>query len=277
MRMIQIGHMLFPERAERGWFFNEVEGWDGATDNKNGATEKPDGHGSFTRTRVRRSSRPMSVKVGFLGACREDMIFARNELSALGAEGPVLMTVMGEDGPSSRIVTVEHSDLPDWHGRLRVDDLAIDLLADDPRRYGTPVTDETGLPQLGTGLVWPMVYPLDWGLPGDPGRLVLQNTGSAPAFPILRAYGGFTTATLTDVGTGRRLILDRPVPVGQWAEFNARTEQVLLNGESAVPAMYLTSREWWSVPPGGRVEIQFNATGADGTPVLMGELRPTWW
>lgn len=277
MTIVQIGPMVFPETASWGWLFNELTGWDDLSTNKVSVSERPRGHGAFGASRSFRSALPITLNVAFLGDVHSDMLSARLQLSSLAAEGPVVMRVTNDIGSFSRVVTVENIDQPDHHGRSAIDGFTIDMLAADPLRYGLPSSVSTELPTAGTGLVWPITYPIDWGLPGVGGRLTLTNTGTAPATPVFRVSGGLSSVTLTEAGTGRRLTLNREIPVGSTVVFDSRTRRVVLDGVTDISAAFLTRREWWTIAPGQSSTVLFSGVTTGGVPVLMGELQSAWW
>jgi hypothetical protein len=166
----------------------------------------------------------------------------------------------------------------DDHGQLHFT-FAVDMLAVDPRRYtlgpdgdgssGVEVVS-TGLPSAGTGLVYPITYPLDYGTPGNIGRITVHNTGTAMSFSILEVTGGLSGGfELQEVSSGNRLRFERAVPVGSTVTLNPRTGTVTIDGPTNDVSGFLTRREWWGVPPGAVQEIQFNAIGTPtGTPTL---------
>ncbi|MET0887238.1 MAG: hypothetical protein ABWX92_12375, partial [Mycetocola sp.] len=252
-------------------------GWDSNSDNKVGATEKPRGHGANRRAKAFRSSLPITLEVAFIGEDIVDYKSARHQIAALGAEGPELMTVIDELGTMSRLVTIEHTDIPDDHGWASQDGISIDMTAEDPRKYGLPQTDTTGLPTPGTGLVYPIVYPLDWGQPGEGGSISLTNMGTAAAAPVFRVEGGLSSVTITESGTGKRLILNRPIPVGSVVEFDGRTRRVTLDGVTDISSTFLTRREWPLIAPGHTSTFLFSGTSTGGVPSLTGELQSAWW
>lgn len=278
MTIVQIGSMLFPETASWGWLFNGLTGWDSTADNKVGVTERPRGHGAFGRGRAYRSSLPISLDLVFLGDDQVDLRSARLQLAALGAEGPELMTVTDELGSFSRMVTIEHVDVPDHHGRSAQDGISVDMVAEDPRKYGLRQSDSTVLPTPGTGLVYPLVYPLDWGQPGDGGSITLTNFGTAAAAPVFTVEGGLASGvTVTESGSGKRLTLAREIPTGSSVVFDGRTRRVLLDGVTDISSTFLTRREWPLIDPGHTSTFLFSGTAAGGVPSLTGELQSAWW
>lgn len=277
MTIVQIGPMIFPDATAWGWMFNGLTGWDSNSDNKVGLSEKPRGHGANRRAKAFRSSLPLTLDAAFLSDDLVDYKSARLQLAALGAEGPQLMTVTDELGSMSRWVTIEHTDLPDDRGWSSQDGIAIDMTAEDPRKYGPPQFDSAGLPTPGTGLVYPITYPLDWGQPGSGGRITLTNAGTAPAAPVFHVAGGLSSVTITEAGSGKRLILSREIPVGSTVKFDGRRRRVTLDGVTDISSNFLTRREWPLIAPGHSSTFLFSGTATGGVPSLTGELQSAWW
>ena len=129
----------------------------------------------------------------------------------------------------------------------------------DPLRYGQPQSLSTGLPTSGGGLEYPLTYPLDYGDPGDPGRVTLTNPGTADA-PILLAVTGPLDAGFEVSAGGRRLTYPTEVPAGQVITLDTATGHVLAEG-TADRRGELTYAEWFSVPAGGSLALQFTSLG----------------
>lgn len=75
--------------------------------------------------------------------------------------------------------------------------------ASDPRRYETVQRGGTlVLPQPEPGLSWPLTWPLAWGAPASTGDLAVENTGSAPAQPVITFTGPCTQPRLANRTSG---------------------------------------------------------------------------
>ena len=278
MTTVQLGPLTFTDTGATGWTFSDLIDWFGQTDDKIEATERPQAHGAFAVSKSLRTSRAISFKAAYLANDPGAVEDAFDTLAAVGAEGPVTMTVTTPRGRSAREVSVQVSAATDHHGRP-VGQVAVDMIARDPRRYA--VSDEvpwlqTGPPSAGAGLVWPLVWPLIWPGGGSSGRITLANTGKAPSAPQLRIHGGFSTALITSTETGARIGLDRPVPVGSIVTIDVAEHRAVLDGQSDV-SRWLRWREWELVPPGESRTYQFDVTGPVGAPILEGRVLHAWW
>lgn len=276
---IQLGHLLFQDRREpgvTGWTFRDLSGWWGGSPAKTRAVERPTGHGSFRRGVVRRSGAAISFEVKYAGVDHVEVEDAYDELAAVGADGPVRLTVTTGDGATWRDVVVEDAGMSSTRNGPRGAGV-VDVTADDPRRYADAAwVGPVGPPAGGVGLVWPVVWPAVWPGGGSDGRIVLTNPGKAPSSPVFRLAGGFDDATITTVESGARLMITRPTPEGSVVEVDVAGRRVFLDGQD-LPSRWLRFREWEDVPPLSDRTFQVEMTGPVGAAGFSGKVFPAWW
>lgn len=262
---ITLGSIVFGDVEFEGWSFKDLIDWWGQTEDKLDVVERPQAHGAFDVTRSLRTSRAISFTGTFIGSAQADVENAFDDLSAVGAEGPVEMVVSTPAGATMRTVTVESVTPVDHHGR-RYGRYSVDLIARDPRRYDVNAQSESTTPaQPGLGRTWPAVWPLVWPGGGSSGRITLTNTGKAPSAPTFILEGGFDTALITCLETGARIGLNRQIPVGSEVVIDTKTRRATIDGQSDV-SRWLQYREWELIPPGASRTYQFDATGVVVTP-----------
>lgn len=270
---VDLGGVVFPDYATSGWSFRQLSGWWGQTTDKRELVERPQGHGAFQPSSSLRTSRAISLEVTFIGSQAEQEA-ALDSLSAVGAEGPVVMTVTVPDGSSWRVVTVVGVSVLAHRAGSRSTRAAVDCVAADPRRYADAGWETTGVPSGGLGLVFPVVFPAVWPGGGSDGRITLVNSGLAPSSPVFRLVGGFDDATITCVETGARLMVTYPTAVGVTVDVDVASRRALINGQDV--SRWLRFREWEDVPPGESRSYQLDASN----PVdagLEGRVFPAWW
>ncbi|MFI8593725.1 hypothetical protein ACIGCK_04755 [Microbacterium sp. NPDC078428] len=272
---IDLGGLAFEDETRAGWAFSALTDWWGQVDDKTPVTERPQGHGAFPVSRSLRSSRAMAFRAVYVGASQAALENAVDELSAIGAEGPVRMTVTTPAGATWRTVSVEATPFEDHRGRKN-GAVAVDLVARDSRRYADAEWVSTAPPDSGGGLVWPVVWPAVWPGGGSPGRVALVNSGRAPSAPMFRLLGGFSSALITCVETGERIGFDRPIPVGSTVDIDVAGRRAMIDGQSDV-SRWLRWREWGDVPPLSTRRFQFDVAGPSGSPMLQGRVFPAWW
>lgn len=146
----------------------------------------------------------------------------------------------------------------------------------DPRRYQAGTWQETAPPSDGAGLVWPVVWPAVWPGGGNPGRISLVNSGTAPSSPVFRLVGGFSSAVITCTDTAARVGFDRVVTAGSYVDIDVANRTATINGQSDV-SRFLRYREWEEVPAERTRTYQFDPVGASGSPLLRGRVDPAWW
>lgn len=139
------------------------------------------------------------------------------------------------------------------------------VVAPDPRKYGPAVFASTDLSgQAGTGLVYPLAYPLDYGVPAGqtPGSIPVGNSGTAPYWPRLRIDGPVPNPVVTLNETGDWVRFNGTVKAGQWLDVDLASRRVLLNGQVSVRQFITSHGAWLQVPKGGG-SISWEADAAD--------------
>lgn len=151
----------------------------------------------------------------------------------------------------------------------------------DPRRYGPTQTASTS-PSIDVG---GMAFPLfgassllDFGGLSSPGRITLDNPGSADTWPAFVVTGPQPGGIeLVELVTGRRIRWERSIPAGVTVALDARTGAVSYDGIDGYDG-YLTSRQWWPIPPGSSRTVQLNPLGTpDPTALLEATWSPAHW
>ena len=272
MTSIQLGPLTFLDTDTAGWTFSRLVDWWGGTGTKTATVERPNNHGAFADNRLFRTARAISFDASFRGATSAEAEAAFDELAAVGAETPVLMTVTTAAGATSRVVRVDLSPATSTEG-VWLGFAHIDLIAPDPRRYADGAWQQTGPAVQSGGLVWPAVWPLVWPVSGSSGRVTLQNPGKAPSPAVFRLLGPFDSALITCVESGARVGFNRPVPAGSVVDISGR--HAVIDGQSDV-SRWLQFREWTDVPGGESRTFQFDPV-AGAAAFMQGKVDPAWW
>lgn len=268
--------ILFVTGYQYGWYLSDFKDWLGTSDDKVGTVERPQSHGAFDVSKSLRTSKTPSFRVGHNSMGDAVAVeSAIDELSAIGADGPVTMRVTTPAGVSERVVSIQVTHL-DSEG-LATGSVAVDCVARDPRRYAVGAQSAvTGPAQPGAGRVWPAIWPLVWPSGGTSGRITLTNTGKAPSAPTFILAGGFDTALITCLETGSRIGFNRQVPVGSSVVIDTANRTAMIDTQSDV-SRWLRYREWELIPPGASRTFQFDASGAvtipPGAPVEVDRQR----
>ncbi|MDJ0323164.1 hypothetical protein QMG61_05225 [Cryobacterium sp. PH31-AA6] len=256
-------------------FVNLID-WYSITESKSDVRERPQAHGAFGIADDFRKS----AVISFDGWCEcdswaETLTRMREVRRALNGNRPALITVTDELGATSRTVSVRTAPLKEDQFARRFT-FAVDMVAPDANRYGPAASVSTGLPTSGGGIAYPIVYPISYGTPGNPGRVITENPGDEDTYSLLEVTGGLGGGfELTEGQTGQALRFERVIPLGSTVFLNPRTGRAYLDTPGNDVSGFLTRREWWSVPAQGSREIQFASIGVvTGTPTLTARTSP---
>jgi hypothetical protein len=261
-----------------GCTYDKLEGWYGVENVDLGMVKRPGAPGSFAPSQTFPGEKAISIEGDFFGASRAAGLQMREDLSMLYNEGrPVRMTVADDLRTTSRDVLIASVSFP-WTIHQEFE-FSIDMTADDPRRYGAEVANETALAAPGTGFVWPAVWPIDWGTIGVSGRVTILNGGNTETMSRFVVDNGEMPDgfEIVNVTTGQRLVYLGPVVSGTAITLDTETRTATI-GASAPGSPFLASPQWWAVPPRSSVELQFLARGAvTGSPRLRVYTAPAFY
>lgn len=239
-------------------------------------SKRPNAHGIYGLGQVFTKEHEPIVSGRYFGTSATDAKRARERLSALFSDGhPIAMSVTDEEGVTTRrAVWLVEYDAP-FENDFSSFAFDLALVAPDPRRYGDGVSSSTGMPTAGSGLVWdlgtaPSGLFFDWGTPGESGQVSFTNTGNAESPPRIEVGGPGAFAEgfrVTEIETGRELTFSRSTNYGDVIVLDSRTERATLAGGDVT--IFLTSRDWFSIPPGATHRYQINPLGGvTGTPTV---------
>lgn len=266
------------DRPYEGCTYDKLDGWYGVGDVDLGLVKRPGAPGAFAPTQTFPDARVISIEGDYFGSSRADGLAMRETLGMLYNEGrPVVMTVADDLRTTSREVLIAAVEFP-WtiHPEF---EFTIDATAADPRRYGAEAVAGTTLAAPGTGLVWPVVWPVDWGTIGVNGRALILNPGNTETISRFVVSGGEMPDgfVIVNATTGARLTYLGPVAAGSTITLDTATRSAMING-SGPGSRFLASPEWWSIPARSSVEVQFLALGAvTGTPRLDVYTAPAYY
>ena len=129
------------------------------------------------------------------------------------------------------------------------------VVAPDPLLYGRATYGSASLSAAtpGAGKVYPLVYPVNYGIASGvtPGAVTVTNGGSAAYWPRLRIDGPSPSPVVTLVESGAWVRFNGTLLAGQWLDFDLANRLVLLNGRVSVRQSVSFSGDWLAVRPGG--------------------------
>jgi hypothetical protein len=203
---------------------------------------------------------------------------ARTAMDALIAACSLRDTTLSvNESGTTRSLTVRRSGavLSEWLSPREVR-WSIQMLAADPRKFGTTVSGSTLLGSTSGGLSWPVTFPIAFNSTVVSGQVHLVNEGNITGPLTLRIDGPVTGPYVTHVTSGITLTFATSVVLGagEWLEVDLERRQVLANGQSSRNG-YITSRGWFGFEPGDNT-FTFGATSYDAASSLTVTGRPSW-
>lgn len=254
----------------------DMRGWYSAARSKSDVRERPEADGAWPTKREYRASLPVTVSGWAQCASEVELVDLMEEFrAALQPETSVDMTVTDARGYGTRKVSVRAADVQEDLGGLWLE-WAFDVTAFDTTLYRKVVTETCGLPSIGGGLEFPLVFPLVFGTVSDPGELTVLNTGRAQAYTDFEVTGGVMEDgfEITNLTTGRRLTYARSVLDGQTIHLDSRSQRVYVGTPENNMSGALRFRQWWAAPALSSQTIAFRALGVtSGTPTLTARTR----
>lgn len=136
---------------------------------------------------------------------------------------------------------------------------SVQVVALDPRKYGSAVIQSTALPSVSGGTTWPITYPLTFTGVTNSGTLSIPNAGNITAPVVVRIDGPVTGPIVTHIGSGTSLVFSSSLTLaaGEFLLVDMEKRSVLANGQTS-RAGYVTSRGWFGADPGAN-QYGFNA------------------
>lgn len=223
--------------ADTPFRYNQLDGWDDLPSVDLGDVDKPEEHGSwpgepFGGERVVTFTGFISVQGDYLGLGAAQRTLRSVTSFPTATEQPLIVQRMGEKllvwaRISARSIPSEQA------ARVGYSKLALQWTASDPRRYS--VDEHTEHCEIvtpsGTGLVYPLTYPLTYGPDVVAASVVCTNAYEADSPPRLVITGPVTTPLIANVSTGT--VLEYAVALASSSDqlvIDVRAGTVLLNG-----------------------------------------------
>lgn len=259
-----------------GLIWSDLEGWWGLPDSRGEGDPIPGGNGRFKRREVLREARVITLKGHIYGASNRELVAVRDQLeAALSAGAGTMRVATSAAGIWERWVEIDTLTIEPDHGRHETA-FTVDMIAPDPLRHGPamrvgPATLQTSV----GGVRFPQRAPFNFGAVAGGSRLFIPNSGPLPIAPLIVVEGGFSSAVVTDVTSGRRVQLDAQVGVGSSVVFDSGRRRAEVDG--AEVTRWMTQRGWFNILPGTTHEFRFEASSISGTPLMWGEYREKAW
>lgn len=256
-----VGGLMLGAVDEHGTnlILQQEDGWLGSVGARNEKLNRPARHGAYAAPAYL-EARAFTIAGKAVGKTEAGTLATARAISALLADGAPDQFQWAD--PSGGYGAMVQRDGPPKIRLLTptVFEWSLTFYAPDPRRYGTTVNRQVGLRTPAGGLAYPLAYPLDYGAIPTGGRVTFVNSGTASTEPIITVTGPFASGfEITYAETGRRLRYEATVGSDLVIDCGAGT--VTAQGQER--AMYLTVREWFSVPAGATATFALATLGGE--------------
>lgn len=255
------------------WITETVDGWEGSPRSTVSVVQKARAGGAWAGTAYF-AARSLAAK-GLVTAPTEALLSdAIDRLNSACALEDTLLTVV-ESGRSrwcmarrdGEVIAVTTGLSAEW---------SIQLVATDPRKFGTPLSASTRLPASSGGLTVPFTVPFTIAATTVSGQVNLNNPGNETGPVILRVDGPCHGPSITHVASGLTLVFSASLVLnaGEWLTIDTEARTVMANDQSSRSG-YITSRGWFGFVPGDNT-FAFTATSFDADALLSISAVPAW-
>lgn len=265
------------------WLCTNDDGWFNAPGEKLNQGEWPSDHGMWDGQSYV-DSRLVTLDFAVTAPTRAACDLALRILAAVGTTGQLVPLTVTEPGLTT-FASVKRAQKPNVTRITETyAEAQIFLIAPDPRRYDPAVntasttlaTAISGLDwSTGGGLDWSTGGGLNWGTSTSDGTCTVLNNGTAPSPPIFTIAGPTDSGTLsaisvTNSATGQIIAYSGVLGVNDVLVINTNrfARSATLNGSTDVWSG-LTISQWYGVPDGGQLKVQFQGTSSSLTPLLQ--------
>jgi hypothetical protein len=254
------------------WSTWQVDGWDGSPASSLALTQKTRAAGAWTSPR-NLAARSLGALGRFVAPDVDSAVAAIDRLNAAARlNGGTLSVQRGSQSRSCTVyrqgevlLTEETATMYQW---------TVNLVAPDPRKFGTKVAASTGLPSSSGGLAIPFTIPFTIASTVVSGRCVLTNPGNATGPVTLRIDGPVVGPQIVHITSGLTLTFGSSLTInsGEWLTVDMEAQTALLN-DQASRNNGITNRGWFGFSPGAN-EFDFSAVSGSGQ--LTVTATPTW-
>jgi hypothetical protein len=225
----------------------DIAGW-GAPATTLDPRQKPRGHGSWSGESWLRP-RVMVIKGSIKGSDALAVSLARDALYAACGLGPTLLTVYESGRARSCMVRQQDEIIPTVLNSTHFL-YSMQVVADDPRKYGPALSLATALPSSSGGLTLPMVLPYIFASTTVSGVVSLTNEGNISSPLTVRFDGPVTGPKIIHIQTQKTWAAGGAVlGAGEFWTVSMDSRQVLAQGQASRSG-FVTERGWMELLPG---------------------------
>lgn len=237
-------------------------------------------HGLFAGTDLL-GSRSLTAQIEVVAAHPNETPwsdFSRALVPGQGSELPLVFQIPGVAGGVAIEVgaRVRRLSLPVdrnyFHGHGSA---AVEFVATDPRIYSQASTTYTVSQASisGSGLTFPITFPLTFGGAVSGGQFVATNAGEFGAPWTATISGPIVNPTLENVTTGQTIAFTISIAAGETLVVSSLDRSVLLNGTASRYSSLVVGSSWWQLTPGANT---VRLAGTSGTGSVSFTYRSAW-
>ncbi|MEV5849822.1 phage tail protein [Streptomyces sp. NPDC051985] len=258
------------------WWVTSEQGWAATPPVRLTLTDRPERNGAFDAPSYR-GPRVITLEGTAIAPDRAVREAAKDRLAAVLADGSGLVPLVVTEPHRVRRALVRLSaETKIVDRKAGVLEFSLTMTAPDPLRYSYGLNVRTcPLPSSSGGVSFPLTFPLDFGSGSSGGRLLLENAGTAPTWPVWRIGGPCVQPVITDTATGEELAFDLTLQDGEFLLVDTDARSVLLQGTASRRAALRPGSDWFPLRP-GQNPVLFRARDFASAARLTAEWRDAW-
>ncbi len=247
---ITLGSVVFGQSDANGvqWYAESLTGW-GSPKSTLTTTQKPRDHGGWN-SQAYLTPRVIALGGTIYAPTSGLLAAARHQLNAAVSLSSANLSVL-EYGETLSCQVARQDEVLYGDEAANWTTFSIQLVAADPRRYGSTISVSTGLPSQSGGDTWPDTYPDSWPATVVSGVASINNPGNISSPVVLRIDGPVTGPIVTHVSSNTQLVFSSSLTLntGEFLIVDTGKRSVLAQGQSRRDG-YVTSRGWFQLDPG---------------------------
>lgn len=247
------------------WWVEQLQGW-GSPKGTLTVTQRPRSHGG-TRSESFLTPRVIAVTGEIVAPTPALLAQARHQLDAAVSLTDTSFSVT-EYGETLHATVTRQDEVLYGDETETWTTFSIQLVAEDPRRYGASASFSTGEGSQSGGLTFPATWPISWPATVVSGVVSFNNPGNTAAPVTLRIDGPCTGPIITHVTNGSQLVFASSLVLqsGEFLIVDMEARTVKAQGQASRVG-YVTSRGWFQLDPGPN-DIGFAASSYDAGALL---------
>lgn len=248
---ITLGSLTFGGNVDANgvlWFPEQLQGW-GSPKGTLTVTQKPRAHGGY-RSESFLTPRTITVAGTIQAPTSALLAQARHALNAACSLNDTTFSVTEYGETLSATVTRQDEVLYGDETETWTT-FSIQLVAEDPLRYGTPITATTNMASTSGGLTLPVTLPLTIGATVIAGTVGIFNPGDIASNFKMRIDGPGPGPVITVVNAAGEFILSSTYTLGSgnWLDIDTSAQSMRENGQASRSG-YLETAQWPMFVPG---------------------------